>query len=99
MEQSKTQVSDGTRRVVDAKQNLEQIFEVSRQIDQLVQSISSATVSQAHTSQLVTDLMQEIARTSRRTSDSSDKVSNSLRQTVEVAQELQMSVGRFKIEH
>lgn len=97
MEESKTQVVDGTHRVIDAKRNLEKIFEVSRQIDELVQSISSATVSQAQTSQIVTELMQDIAKTSQQTSDSSRKVSNSLRQTVEVAEKLQMSVGRFKI--
>jgi twitching motility protein PilJ len=97
MEESKTLVAEGTRRVVDAKESLQQIFEVSRQIDSLVESISSATVSQAQTSQIVKDLMQEIARTSRHTSDSSRKVSNSLRQTVKVAETLQMSVGRFKI--
>jgi twitching motility protein PilJ len=99
MEEGRMQVDDGTRRVVDAKQSLEQIFEVSRQIDELVQSISSATVSQAQTSQIVTELMQEIAETSRHTSDSSRKVSNSLRQTVEIADKLQISVGRFKIGH
>jgi twitching motility protein PilJ len=97
MEESKTQVVDGTHRVIDAKRNLEKIFEVSRQIDELVQSISSATVSQAQTSQIVTELMQDIAKTSQETSDSSHKVSISLRQTVEVAEKLQMSVGRFKI--
>lgn len=97
MEESKTQVVDGTHRVIDAKRNLEKIFEVSRQIDELVQSISSATVSQAQTSQIVTELMQDIAKTSQQTSDSSRKVSSSLRQTVEVAEKLQMSVGRFKI--
>jgi twitching motility protein PilJ len=62
-----------------------------------VQSISTTTVSQAKTSQVVTDLIQEIARTSQHTSDASRKVSSSLRQTVEVAEQLQMSVGRFKI--
>jgi twitching motility protein PilJ len=98
MEESKTQVVNSTSMVIDAKQSLEQIIDVSNQIDQLVQSISSATVSQAQTSRIVTDLMQEIARTSQHTSDSSGKVSLSLRQTVEVAQQLQLSVGRFKIE-
>jgi methyl-accepting chemotaxis protein len=67
------------------------------EIEQLAQSISSARVSQAQTSQAVTDLMKKIARTSQQTSDSSRKVSNSLRETVEVAQ-LQRSVGQFKAE-
>ncbi len=97
MEEGRTQVIDSTHMILDAKQHLEKIFEVSHQIDELVQSISTATVSQAQTSEKVTELMQEIARTSQYTSDSSRQVSSSLRQTVEVAEQLQQSVGRFKI--
>lgn len=97
MEEGTMQVVDSTRRIINAKESLEHIFKVSRQIDELVQSISSATVSQAQTSQAVTKLMQEIAKTSQQTSDSSRKVSHSLRQTVEVAEQLQMSVGRFNV--
>jgi twitching motility protein PilJ len=97
MEEGRTQVVDSTNQVVDAKQSLEQIFDVSREIDELVQSISEATIAQAQISEGVTDLIQEIAETSKLTSDSSRKVSSSLRQTVEVAEQLQMSVGRFKV--
>jgi methyl-accepting chemotaxis protein len=63
-----------------------------------VQSISSATVSQAQTSQAVTNLMQKIARDSEHTSESSHQISSSLQQTVAVAQELQSSVGVFKVD-
>ncbi len=97
MEDGKKQVLDGTQMVFKAKQSLEEIVAVSHEIDQLVQSISNATVSQAETSRDVTDLIQEIAATSRQTSHSSGEVSQSLRTTVEVAQKLQMSVGQFKI--
>jgi twitching motility protein PilJ len=97
MEKGTVQVVDSSRSVISAKESLEQIFEVSHQIDKLVRSISNTTVSQAQTSQAVTDLMQQIAKTSQHTSDSSRKVSGSLRKTVDVAEQLQMSVGRFKI--
>jgi methyl-accepting chemotaxis protein PixJ len=97
MELGTTQVVEGTRLVEDAKHSLGQILEVSHQIDQLVQSISHATVSQVQTSQSVKELMQEIALVSKRTSVSSRQVSGSLRQTVEVAKELQASVGTFKV--
>jgi twitching motility protein PilJ len=97
MEEGRTQVDIGTRMVIDAKQSLEQIFEGSRQIDEIAQSISSATVSHAQTSEIVKGLMQTIAKISQNTSESSCKVAQSLRETVEVAEELQMSVGRFKI--
>ena len=97
MELGNTQVIEGTQLVEDSKKSLGQILDVSRQIDQLVQSISSATVSQAQTSQTVTQLMKEIAKVSATTSDSSYQVSGSLQQTVEVAKQLQASVGKFKV--
>jgi methyl-accepting chemotaxis protein len=76
---------------------LSQILEVSRQIDALVQSISSETVSQAQTSQTVTELMKQIAQVSEHTSNSTRQVSSSLKETVGIAQELQASVGTFKV--
>ncbi|NMG08798.1 methyl-accepting chemotaxis protein [Brasilonema sp. UFV-L1] len=97
MELGTTQVVEGTRIVEDAKQNLAQILEISRQIDALVQSISLATTSQAQTSQTVSQLMQNIAACSQRTSDSSIKVSQSLQETVEISQQLQATVGTFKV--
>jgi twitching motility protein PilJ len=92
----KTQVVEGTRLAEDTKQSLEQIVEISRQIDRLVQSISGATVSQAETSQAVTQLMEQIARVSEHTSTASRKVSSSLEATVAIAQQLQASVDTFK---
>jgi methyl-accepting chemotaxis protein PixJ len=97
MEQSTAQVVEGTHRVEEAKQSLGQILEVSRQIDQLVQSISESTVSQVQTSEAVAKLMQEVASVSEQTSESSRQVSDALRQTVVVAQDLQDSVEAFKV--
>ncbi len=97
MEMGTTQVVEGTRLVEKTKQSLAEIVEVSRQIDQLVQSISGATVSQAQTSQSVRQFMEEIAQVSERTSDSSREVSSSLQETVAIAQQLQASVGTFKV--
>jgi methyl-accepting chemotaxis protein len=98
MELGTSQVVEGTNLVEDAKQSLHKILDVSREIDNLVQSISTATVSQAETSQAVTELMKEIARASERTSNSTRQVSGSLKETVEIAQELQASVGTFKVD-
>jgi methyl-accepting chemotaxis protein len=97
MELGTAQVVEGTHLVEDAKLSLSQILEVSRQIDTLVQSISSATVSQVQTSQAVTELMKEIALVSERTSDSTRHVSGSLQETVEIAAQLQASVSTFKV--
>jgi methyl-accepting chemotaxis protein len=97
MELGTAQVVEGTNLVESTKQSLEQIQQVSAQIDELVQSISTATVSQAETSQQVTSLMQDIAKISERTSQTSVQVSSSLQETVAVAQQLQQSVDTFKI--
>ncbi len=98
MEQSTTQVVEGTRSVEETKTSLGQILDVSRQIDELVQSISDATVSQVETSTSVSQLMQIVADVSRQTSDSSLQVSEALRATVSVAEELKASVGTFKVD-
>jgi twitching motility protein PilJ len=97
MEQSTAQVVEGTQLVEDAKESLSEILDVSLLIDDLVQSISVATLSQVETSDVVTQLMKQIAALSEETSNSSRQVSRSLRQTVEVAQELQASVDEFDL--
>jgi twitching motility protein PilJ len=98
MEVGTSQVVEGTRVVEDAKLSLNQILDVSRQIDSLVYSISNATASQVEISQTVSELMKAIASTSQRTSNSSRQVSESLQQTVEISQQLQATVGTFKVD-
>ncbi|MGB7379793.1 MAG: methyl-accepting chemotaxis protein [Rivularia sp. (in: cyanobacteria)] len=97
MEVGVSQVVEGTHIVEDAKLSLSQILEVSRQIDDLVQSISTTTNRGVETSQQVSLLMKEIAAVSQRTSSSSRQVSESLQQTVAISQQLQESVGTFKV--
>jgi methyl-accepting chemotaxis protein PixJ len=98
MERGTTQVDKGTRQVEEAKESLQQIVQVSQQIDDLLQSISTATVSQTETSEVVKLLMGQINQSSERTSDTSRQVSSALKETVAIAQQLQASVGTFKIE-
>jgi twitching motility protein PilJ len=97
MELGTTQVVEGTKLADETKQSLERIVQVSTQIDNLVKSISDATVSQATTSETISTLMQELATIATQSSQSSFQVSDSLRQTVEVTKELQESVGAFKV--
>ncbi|NMF62115.1 GAF domain-containing protein [Brasilonema octagenarum] len=97
MELGTTQVVEGTTLVQNTKHSLNYILEVCRQIDQFVQSISNATVSQVQTSQDVSLLMQDIAKVSETTSNSSHQVSTSLQKTVEISQQLQEKVRTFKL--
>ncbi len=97
MELGTTQVVEGTHLVEDAKQNLGQIVSVSQEIDALVNSISDATVSQADTSQSITELMKKLSAIAHRTSTASTQVSESLQDTMGVTEQLQESVGTFKV--
>ncbi|MGA7955378.1 MAG: methyl-accepting chemotaxis protein [Gloeobacterales cyanobacterium] len=98
MELSSAQAAEGSLLVEESKGSLGEILKVSRQIDQLSQMISAATVSQAETAESVNTLMQDIALASSRTSDASRQISGSLKQTVQAAKLLQESVETFKVE-
>lgn len=97
MEVGTAQVVEGTQLAENTKESLGQIVTVSRQIDELLQSISQTTVSQANTSQSVAQLMEEVAKVSQKTSESSDQVSHSLQKTAQMANHLQKSVDTFKV--
>ena len=97
MEVGTTQVVEGTRMVQDTKQSLGQIVSVSQQIADLVQTISGSTASQTAKAQMLSKLVQNVAKVSENTSDSSRQVAGSLQETVEIAKQLQASVSTFKI--
>ncbi|MBR8826638.1 MAG: HAMP domain-containing protein [Gomphosphaeria aponina SAG 52.96 = DSM 107014] len=97
MEVGTAQVVEGTKLVEETKSSLVKIVDVSRQIDELVDSISSATVSQTKTSEMVSNLMKDLAKASERMSNSSSDVSTSIQETVQLAQQLQQSVGTFNV--
>ena len=99
IEVGNSRAAEGTRLVEDTKQSLQQIVGVSRQIDSLVESISQTTISQAQTSETVTQLIGKIANISERTSDTSQEISHSLKSTVAIAQQLQSSVDTFIVEN
>ncbi len=97
MEVGTAQVVEGTNLAETTKESLGKIVIASRQIDELLQSISQTTVSQADTSKSVTQLMEEVAQVSQTTSDSSTEVSHSLQKTAQMADQLQKSVDTFKL--
>lgn len=97
MEESTTQVVQGTQLVRQTQGTLQQLAEISQKIDRLLQSISASTISQAEYSQQVTGTMQEVVAIAENTSAESEAVSNSLQELVVVATELQQSVSRFKV--
>jgi twitching motility protein PilJ len=97
MEISTSQVVEGSESVEQTKTSLKQIIELSKQMDDFLKSIATSAVDQVTTSEQVKRVMAEVAQISEATSDSSKQVSMSLKQTVAIAQELQASVGKFKV--
>ncbi len=97
MREVSSQVAESTEVVRASKHNLEDVAVVSRQFNQLAQSISEATFSQAQISQSVANLVQEVAGLSEQTTTFSRKMEQALHETRETAQELQDSVSIFKV--
>lgn len=98
MEGSTMQVVTSTQQVVKTKNTLQGLAEISQKIDSLLQSISTSTVSQAETSTTINQTIQGVAVIAKTTSAESEAVLSSLKQLVEVAEELQSSVSRFQVE-
>lgn len=97
MEASTTHVVTGTQLVGKTKQTLTRLAGISQQIDAVLQSISTSTVSQAQASQTVNQTIQEVAAIAASSSSESEVVSESLQQMVDAAQGLQNSVSRFRV--
>ncbi|TAF10093.1 MAG: methyl-accepting chemotaxis protein [Nostocales cyanobacterium] len=97
MEVDTNQVIESRQIVADAKQNLSEIGDISQQIDVFVKSISMASVSQVETSQVISQLMRNIAVISERNSDYSRQISGSLQKTAEISQQLEHQVDTFKV--
>jgi methyl-accepting chemotaxis protein PixJ len=97
MESGTEQVVTGTRLVEETRANLNQITAASAKINQLVTEIAKAAIEQAKTSEKVSYTMTDVAGTSSKTSQAATEVSESFKRLLAVAQELQASVGQFKV--
>ncbi len=97
MEAGTEQVVLGTKLVDETRKSLNQITAVSIQINELVEAIARAAVEQSQTSQVVTETMTEVATISDKTSQEAAQVSDSFKQLLQVALNLQESVRQFKI--
>lgn len=97
MEAGTEQVVNGTRLVDETRQSLNKITAVSAQIGSLVQAISEASVMQSQASEEVTQTMSDVAAIADRTSNEATQVSAAFKQLLAVADEMQTSVGQFKV--
>ncbi|MES1021828.1 methyl-accepting chemotaxis protein [Gloeocapsa sp. BRSZ] len=97
MEAGSERVVTGTRLVDETRQNLNKITAVSAQISSLVQAISEASAMQSQASDEVTKTMSDVAAIADRTSNEATQVSAAFKQLLAVADEIQTSVGQFKV--
>jgi methyl-accepting chemotaxis protein PixJ len=98
MELGTTQVVECTQLVEAAKQNLQQIVIASQQINQLAEPIAEFTASQTANSGAITNLIQDIAQISQRTTRSSQQLNQSLQDTAESLQQLRLTVSQLELE-
>lgn len=97
METGTSQVVDSTRLVETTKASLSEVLTKSQEIDRLMKSISEATISQAETSQAVTEIMMLNSKTSKERSESSSQVAQAIQSTTQILGRLQESVAQFKV--
>lgn len=97
METGIEQVVGGTNLVNEARQNLNAIVAATDQISNLVDGISQATQAQTQQSEAVTKTMTDLAQVANQTSADSVQISTSFQELLATAQELEASVGQFKV--
>jgi len=97
MESGTEQVVAGTKLVDKTRHSLIEIADVSQEINQLVGDIASATIEQSQDSEIVSQTMMQVATISNKTASEAGEVSASFKDLLNVAQELQSSVAKFKV--
>jgi twitching motility protein PilJ len=98
MEKGTQQVVVGTQLAEEAKQSLDEIIQVSTQIDGLVAEIAQETVAQEKISTDVAAVMETVEVSAQATSSESRRVSDALQGLVLVAQDLRDATDRFQVE-
>ena len=97
METGTEQVVTGTQLVQETKQSLNEITSASTQIRGLVADIVKATNVQSSNADAVTHTIESVASISDKTADEVNQVAQSFNELLLTAQELQQSIGQFKV--
>ena len=96
IELGSNQVSESNILAIAAKDSLQQITQISQQIDGLMSAITIATISQVQTSEGVASLMKDISHIAKRTLTSSSEVSKFIKSTKQYSGDLQQSLANIK---
>jgi twitching motility protein PilJ len=97
MEKSTQGVVEGAKLSDAAGQALFEIDHVTKNLAQLIQTISQATQTQANATTKVAQNMQDILEITRQTTRGTQQAAGSIRDLAAVAQELKSSVSGFKL--
>jgi twitching motility protein PilJ len=97
MEKSTMGVVEGAKLSDAAGQALAEIDLVTKNLAQLIQTISQATHTQANATNKVAQNMQDILEITRQTTRGTQQAAGSIRDLAAVAQELKSSVAGFKL--
>ncbi|NET02107.1 MAG: methyl-accepting chemotaxis protein [Sphaerospermopsis sp. SIO1G1] len=97
METGANHLVEGTQVVVDAKQSLHEVVDISEQVKTFMNSISTASVDQAETPQLIHQLLSEIANFSQDNRKSYQQLSESLDKTADISQQLEDKISNWNI--
>ncbi|MBD2187846.1 methyl-accepting chemotaxis protein [Pseudanabaena mucicola] len=96
VESGSSQISESETLAGSARENLQQIAQISNQIDGLMVSIAAATTAQSQTSEGLANLMTDISHMAKRTMDYSSEATTSIKETKQHAGELQKTLSHFK---
>jgi methyl-accepting chemotaxis protein PixJ len=91
------QVVSGTSLVNETRQSLNAIVAATTQISELVQGIAQTTLDQTQQSQTVIQSMTDVAAIANQTAADSVQISDSFQELLATAEQLQSSVGQFKV--
>jgi len=97
MEKSTMGVVEGAKLSDAAGQALSEIDQVTKNLAQLINTISQATHTQASATNKVAQNMQDILEITRQTTRGTQQAAGSIRDLASVAQELKSSVAGFKL--
>ncbi len=98
MEQSTQGVVEGAKLSDAAGQALAEIGQVSRDLADLIQNISSATQNQANSATQVARLMQDILQVTQQTTVGTKRTAQAVDELTALASELKGSVAGFKVD-
>ncbi len=97
MQASTRQVTEGSRDMAAVRTALQQAKIARDEVDRLIKTVATVVTEQSQTSRNLTATMEDIAAIAYSTSTSATDVSSSFQELRTLAQQLESSVGQFKI--